>query len=201
VTDWSSYNINTIASALKLYLRDRPPCELLIPPDLTDELISIPQRHLEPHDAAQAFKTTLKKLSQPRLLTLAYLVGYLREVSQSATSRMNAKNLATVIAPCLLIPVDGATLDEQRSKSLQQNAPIQMLIDLYDDLFAEFPVPEDAVLTDEDMEIIADPPLSQRDAERLDELRKIRAQSLIPFMPHELIGDPKWIRPTRPFNQ
>jgi hypothetical protein len=79
----------------------------------------------------------------------------------------------------------------------QQNASIQRLIELYHPVFDGIEVPRTMVMTDRDLALVAKGALSDADADRLEELRQIRSDSAIPFVPGELLERPGFVRPTR----
>ena len=71
------------------------------------------------------------------------------------------------------------------------------MITLSDEVFSDIEITDKCFITDEELEIIREPPIRQSDIEKFTELYEIRKKSVIPFVPHEFLSDPNFVRPNR----
>lgn len=196
VKDWSRYNsVHTIACTLKKYFREMIPQNPLFPHAIYNDL----------HEASQLtnkqmqidkFKSIFATLSKPRQLTIAYLFKYILEIEENkAKNKMNAQNLAIVFSQNLICSLD-TSKEATLINNAIQNKIIQAIIDVGHQLFDSIET-DTAKLTDEDMPIIAIPPVPKSDIEKFIMLRDIRRRSYIPYIPADMFRDPRFIRPTR----
>ncbi|KAH0794489.1 RhoGAP domain containing protein [Histomonas meleagridis] len=199
VKDWSQYtNIHTIACTLKKYFRDLVPKDPLIPSEYYNEMINIPDSAKTTEEAVQKYKAILNNFSVSRLLTFAYLFKFFADVAASTTSKMTASNIAIVFAPNLLSPrKKDETAESQIMSNTSQNRTITMMINNYDKIFGDIEITKDSFINDEDMEILAPTPIEKKDISRYLEIRNLRRQSLIQFIPYELLQDHTFVRPSR----
>lgn len=191
-------NVHTLACALKKYFRDLVHKDPLIPFEHYDEVVSIPRS--SPDDSVSRYRRVISRLSAPRQQTLAYLFRFLREVTTaSATSKMNAMNIAIVFAPNLLSPRGAAaeSAEQQLLNNSAQNKAIALMVERADEIFSAVDVPQSAFVTDEDLVILSSPPIDVADIAKFAEVRALRRQSLIPFVPYELLQAQGFARPTR----
>lgn len=189
VTDWTPYqNVHTIACTLKKYFRDNVRNKPLLPFDYFDAFIDIPIKAQTDDEAIPRYKEIMKKLTEARYMTFAVLLQYLHQISAIETSKMNAHNLAIVIAPNLLAPRPGTRSEQDQIKlnALQNNA-VELMIRLYEQIFDDFHLDESTFITDEDLKILALPPIDETDLVYIAELRNARKRSLIPFVPSEML--------------
>ncbi|OHT07028.1 RhoGAP domain containing protein [Tritrichomonas foetus] len=199
VKDWSNFsNVHTISCTLKKYFRDMVTYDALLPYEYFQTAIDIPNKSANDDEAAAKFKELMNKLTPARRNTFAVLIKYLFEVSQSPTSKMHPQNLAIVFAPNLLTKQPGKIDPEEALLfNAQQNKAIATMIRLYEKIFDDINIGPELFVTDEDLEILASPPINARDLPRIIELRNLRKESLIPFVPGEMLADPAFVRPTR----
>lgn len=189
VTDWAPFqNVHTIACTLKKYFRDNVRTKPLLPFDQFDAFIDIPIKAQTDEEAIPKYKEILKNITEARYNTFAVLLQYLHQISVVETSKMNAHNLAIVIAPNLLAPKPGTRSEQDQIKlnALQNNA-IELMIRLYEKIFDDFKLDESTFITDDDLKILAPPPIDENDLVYIAELRKARKKSLIPYVPSEML--------------
>ena len=202
ISDWSKYkNITTIACTLKKYFRDKVTHDPILPFSRFNEIIEIPDKAKSDEEAAKSFRQILDGLSKVRFYTLAVLLKYLHEVSLSETSKMHANNLAIVFSPNLLQHKPGL-LEPQETilYNKQQNKSIAMMIRLYDQIFQGVEIGDELLVKDEDIPILSLPPINETDVQNITEIRKLRMNSLIPFVPYDFVTDPEFVRPSRSVN-
>ena len=199
VKDWSPYtNIHTIACTLKKYFRDLVPKDPLIPCEYYNEMVNIPEISKTTEEAVQKYKLILKNLSSSRLLTFAYLFKFFADVAASPTSKMTSSNLAIVFSPNLLSPnIQDKTAETQLMNNKSQNKTISMMINNYDKIFDDVEITQNVFINGDDMEVIASPPIEEKDISRCLEIRNLRKQSLIQFIPYELLHNHNFVRPSR----
>ncbi|XP_030636848.1 beta-chimaerin [Chanos chanos] len=129
----SAYSdINIIAGALKLYLRDLP--IPVITYDIYPTFIQA-AKILEPESRLEAIHECLLQLPPAHYETLRYLMAHLKRVTMfEKDNLMNAENLGIVFGPTLMHPPDQntlATLNDMRHQKLI----VQLLIEHEDILF------------------------------------------------------------------
>jgi hypothetical protein len=198
VTDWSKFaNPHVVASVLKLYFHNLSEDDPVVPDSIAGDFFTIPARFKDPEAATAAYKAVLDRLDHARKFSIVALFGYLHEVFQESASKMTPRNLSIVIAPCLFRPPALGAPEELMKAVTQQNAAVQKLLELYGPVFDGILIPDTMIMTDEDLALIAKPALSDADATRLEELRQIRSDSVIPYVPGELLQSPGFVRPTR----
>lgn len=197
ISDWSKYeNVHTIACTLKKYFRDLVDTDPLFPKALYNDLCKIP-KNSNREQMVTEYKQIIGQMTLPRKLTAAFLFRFLHEVTTIESNKMTANNVAIVFAPNLLSYPGTITPEESLQHTAMQNKTIATLISLTEEVFGDINVTEKAFIEDEDMPIIAVPPIRQTDIEKFTQLQSIRNQSVIPFVPYELLSDPNFARPTR----
>lgn len=122
-------DINTIASLLKLYLREMPEPLFTnaLHTDITDAASSATP------DNATAFVAALRKLPKAHMDTVEYLFQHLQRVmSASSVNMMTAKNLATCFGPSLVTPshTDGNEHQSMMVGVGKDNIVVERLLDL-----------------------------------------------------------------------
>lgn len=200
ISDWTSLNNpHSMASALKKYFRGN--CNMLTAEGKTEEecfklITKIPDNGSNEETAVEHFRKIMQFFSKPRQYTLGFFFLFLNEVaSHKATSKMDERNLAICIAPNLL-EIKDLPPDQIMANNATQNNAISAMIRLAPKIFEEYDF-ESMKLNDEDMKIISYPPINEKDISRYIEVRSIRKKSFIPFVPYELLNDPKFVRPSR----
>ncbi|XP_048883629.1 rho GTPase-activating protein 24-like [Brienomyrus brachyistius] len=124
----SSTDVHTVASLLKLYLRELP--EPVVPFSCYQEFLQCGKRvHLERRQALEDLKKLLRELPVANFSLLHYVCRFLFEVqSHSHINKMSIQNLATVFGPNILRPkaddpesiIEGAALVQQLMSELIQ---------------------------------------------------------------------------------
>jgi hypothetical protein len=124
----SIVDVDTVASLLKLYLREMP--EPLFTNALHTELIDAAKSATT--DDYAALVRVLRKLPEAHLDTINYLFRHLRTVvSASALNKMTAENLATCFGPSLVTPSNSdQTVDALMVSVGKDNQAIERLISL-----------------------------------------------------------------------
>jgi len=155
-------DVNTVASLLKLYLREMP--EPLFTNALHSELIEAAKAATA--DDSAAFVGVLRKLPTAHLDTVCHLFRHLRVVhAAAATNKMTAENLGTCFGPSIVSPTDGEASDAMMVSVGKDAMVVVRLLNLPGVLDAITPVDgEDA-------------------AERGKPLRAHRARSSLAYMP------------------
>eukprot|EP00002_Diphylleia_rotans_P013379 TRINITY_DN2616_c0_g1_i4.p1 TRINITY_DN2616_c0_g1~~TRINITY_DN2616_c0_g1_i4.p1 ORF type:complete len:894 (-),score=157.10 TRINITY_DN2616_c0_g1_i4:43-2724(-) len=135
--DYRSYDPNTIASVIKMWLRDLP--EPLIPYDLYDKALEANATHNLQYKKL-AFMLIISQIPDPNRSILYHFAQFLFEVSQhSEENKMTIQNLSTVFGPNIIRP---------RMETLQSvpkipyaNAALQFMIQNHEEVFSipEFP--------------------------------------------------------------
>ncbi|EAY05197.1 RhoGAP domain containing protein [Trichomonas vaginalis G3] len=196
VKDWSKYNsVHTIACTLKKYFREMIPNYPLFPHSIYGDLQDA-SNQANKQIMIEKYKASFEKLSKPRQLTIAYLFKYILEIEENkAKNKMNAVNLAIVFSQNLLCSLD-TSKEATLINNAIQNKIIQTLIDVGHQVFDDINT-DGAILTDDDMPIIAIPPVPKSDIEKFIMLRDIRRRSYIPYIPADMFRDPRFVRPTR----
>lgn len=189
ITDWTPFqNVHTVACTLKKYFRDNVRTKPLLPFDQYEAFIKIPSEAPTDEEAIPRYKEILKNLTEARYMTFAVLLQYLHQISNVDSSKMNAHNLAIVIAPNLLAPKPGTRSEEDQIKlNAVQNSTIELMIRLYEQIFSDVQIDESSFITDDDLKILAAPPIDENDKAYIVELRNARKRSLIPFVPYEML--------------
>lgn len=195
VQNWGPFtDPHSITGALKKYFRDRVADSPFFPFSIYDELTKVSQITDEAQQV-QIIKKVFSTFSQPRFLTAVYLFRYLFETSKaSSVNLMTPDNIAIVFAPNLL-GLKNLTPDEKMAQNPIQNKTVSAIIRLVDVCFADVQITEENFLTDEDLEIIGPPALTEADLNRIKEIRQIRKRSLIPCVPDKYASN--FNRPTR----
>jgi hypothetical protein len=138
VRDWSKFtNPNTIAAACKRWFHDQAAEDPLIPKALADEFMEVPDAEKTPEEVVRDFKKWFTKVSTLRKMTMAFLIRALKEVAETPTAAMNAKNLGVVFAPCLFFSDPAAPIESILELTTRQAAAIQALIVHCNDVFEE----------------------------------------------------------------
>ncbi|XP_023690265.1 rho GTPase-activating protein 24-like [Paramormyrops kingsleyae] len=124
----SSTDVHTVASLLKLYLRELP--EPVVPFSRYQEFLQCGKRvHLERRQTLEDLKKLLHELPVANFSLLHYVCRFLFEVqSHSHINKMSTQNLATVFGPNILRPkaddpesiIEGAALVQQLMSELIQ---------------------------------------------------------------------------------
>ena len=196
IKDWSQFkNVHTLACCLKRYFRDMIPNNPLFPHNVYSQLVTIPQI---PGTEAQAknLKVIFETLPKPRQLTIAYLFKYILEVeSQKDINKMNAQNLAIVFSPNIICTLDQDPVAALTNNTIQ-NKFVTTIINIGHLIFDDIDL-DNSVLNDEDIPIIAAPPISKADIDKFVTLRDLRRRSYISYVPQDGFNDPRFVRPTR----
>ena len=103
--DITTTDVHTVASLLKLYLRELP--EPLIPIAIYEEVIQLTCREMQinPDKAFEGLREQLSRLPRANYNLLKYLCGFLKAVSrQEEDNRMSPMNLATIFMHNFLQP-------------------------------------------------------------------------------------------------
>ena len=197
IKDWGELKgVHTVASVLKKYFRDKISSDALFPSDIYEKIVRV-SAIKNREEQVEAMKEALSSLSKPKMLTIAYLFRFLHEIYQNASvNKMEAHNLAIVFAPTLFSAITGTTEQLLQSNAIQ-NSLITLIIKNSPEIFQSVEISESDTLTDEEIELIECPSLSQTDIDHIVMLRDIRKKSRIPYIPenpeiHTLIS-----RPTR----
>ena len=175
IKDWSKFtSINTIANVLKKYFRDKVETDPFFPVSCNDKLIEASKIE-DTQKQLEAFKDIIDQLPRARKLTLAYIVNYFIEIeSHQSENKMNFNNLAIVFAPNLFCN-DNPTLMNGMFLAMLKGANF---------LFGDIVLDEKVIITDDDMKIIMAPPVN---IAHVLELRTLRKNSLLSFVPGELV--------------
>lgn len=192
-------NVHTIACTLKKYFRDMVQKDPLVPYEYYDDIISIPKNSKTPEEAVLKYKEIIHHLSISRQHTLAYLFRFLKEVMDSPTSKMNANNISIVFAPNILASKgsDGESAELRLKNNSIQNKTFALMVENTDKIFDDINITQASFITDEDLVILSSPPIDVKDIPQFIEIRALRRQSLIPFVPYELLENPNFVRPNR----
>ncbi|OHS95797.1 RhoGAP domain containing protein [Tritrichomonas foetus] len=197
VTDWSKYpDNNVLCDTLKKYFRDNSERNPLIPFFIYDPLIMIPPLYQADADVGLTkIKGLMKELSRPTYISLAFLIKYLNFVANNKESnKMDALNLARMFGPNIMCsPM--AHENPLMANHEAQNNITQILIERADDIFDDFYLTPDDILTDEEIEKISHVQVNEGDIVDSMNLRELRFKSLIPYVPGYLINDPNFVRP------
>ncbi len=100
-------DVHTVASLLKLYLRELP--EPVVPRQFYEPVMKIVQRdlHVAPEKAMNSLQALLTHMPRNNYNLLQYLTHFLYEVSnKSEVNKMTAMNLATVFVHSVIRPED-----------------------------------------------------------------------------------------------
>ncbi|EAX91197.1 RhoGAP domain containing protein [Trichomonas vaginalis G3] len=183
IADWSKYsNVHTLANCLKKYFRDKVEKTPFFPATFNNTLEQLSTKS-EP-EVTSGLREIILQLPKARIYTLAFIGKFLVDLKQNnAKNKMNASNIAIVIGPNFF------NFDPKITNILFCN-----LLQHYDEIFNGFEVTEQLFLTDEDMEIIAAPPI---DTNGLLEIITLRKSSVIPYVPSYVLNDPNVSLPTR----
>lgn len=139
-------DVHVLASTLKSYLRDMP--EPLLTYKLYDEWIDCMRYS---HDERiLVIQQILKKLPEANLDNLTYLIQFFAKLSKNIENKMNASNIAIVIAPNLLW---------KETKEIEMNmgsfATLNMIVEMFvSNVNVLFPDNVDCYLTIPSSEII-----------------------------------------------
>ena len=178
VQDWSKYtNVNTIATTLKRYFRDKAETDPFFPPSLNERLTAA-SKIKDEEEQYKALKEIIEELPQARKITLAYIVDYLVEVeANQSDNKMNFNNIAIVFAPNLFkFDQNNPTLFNSIFTSILKGAKT---------IFGDIHIDDKLILTDDDMKVIMNPPVDTTNAL---ELRALRKASLLSFVPGEVVS-------------
>lgn len=197
IADWSKYeNVHTIACTLKKYFRDLVDTDPIFPKNLYERVCNIP-KNTNKEQMITEYKKLIGELPVARRLTLAFLFRFLYEITTIESNKMTSNNIAIVFAPNLLAYPEGISAEESLQYTALQNRTIATMIANTEEIFGDIEINEKSFITDEDMPIIADPPIRQSDIDKFTQLQEIRKKSVIQFVPYELLSDPNFVRPTR----
>ena len=177
VKDWSKFtNVNTIATTLKRYFRDKAETNPFFPPSLNERLTAALEITDEQQQSA-AFKEIISELPEARKITLAYIVEYLLEVeANQSENKMNFHNIAIVFAPNLFkFDQNNPTLFNSIFTAILKNAK---------NIFNDIVIDDKYIINDDDMNIIMTPPVDITNAL---ELRALRKASILSFVPGEIV--------------
>ena len=100
-------DVHSVASLLKLYLRELP--EPIVPRQFYEPVMKIVQRdmHVNPDKAMNSLQTLLTHIPKCNYNLIQYLTHFLHDVSsKSDVNKMTAMNLATVFVHCMIRPED-----------------------------------------------------------------------------------------------
>ena len=100
-------DVHSVASLLKLYLRELP--EPIVPPQFYEPVMKIVQRdmHVNPDKAMNSLQALLTHIPKCNYNLIQYLTHFLHDVSsKSDVNKMTAMNLATVFVHCMIRPED-----------------------------------------------------------------------------------------------
>lgn len=183
IKDWSKYtNVHTLANCLKKYFRDKVEKNPFFPNTFNSKLELISA--LSEEEITKGLREIILQLPKARILTLSYLIKFLKDLEQNnAKNKMNVSNISIVFGPNFF------NFEPKIIGSLFSN-----LIMNYDTIFEGNFHSDEHIITDEDMAVIAPPPL---DTYGLAELLSIRKSSVIPYLPAYIVNDPNVTVPTR----
>jgi hypothetical protein len=192
ISDWSEYaDHNLLACAFKAYIRELSIVDPLIGRDIADEARAAVIAD-DPNAARAALRVTVAKSPKSRRNTLACVMKYLKKVMDSSEANlMSSYNLAVCFTPCLF-ERSNAVAGEDSMKVVEE------MIVGYDAVFPREWTTPWVIMTDEDIEIMAEPEAKLEDVLNEQKRRQNRAQSLIPYPRDDLPMILHKQRPVRP---
>ncbi|KAH0785770.1 RhoGAP domain containing protein [Histomonas meleagridis] len=194
VVDWDKYqNPHTLACVLKKYYRETYTIHPLIPSFVYSEVLDIPRIG---GDTVAQFKAVFAKINRSTYQELALLMTYLHEVSlECEQNKMDASNLSRMFGPNILLLKDENPDMIDVKKHEARNAAIELLIQNADKIFEGFQLSPLNVLKDEEIQKISPTQFSYQDIANSLRLRKLRMNSLIPYLPKEFYNASNFVHP------
>lgn len=194
--DINQTNGITLACVLKAYFRNSVKTDPIIPfciyNTLMQQVTETDEEKLAQHIQKVLFET--ENLPIDKILILAYLMEYLKEVSLNAeVNKMSAANLAICFAPNLLKSPDPNA--DVMSENANQNKIIRIMIEYQNLIFGDIPPLNAFEMTEEEITIMKNSSLYASRLSQMMKRRAFRAQSLVPYVPLEWFGNPSFRRP------
>lgn len=205
VTDWSKYDVNTIATCLKRYFRQMAIQDPLIQNDVFDiaiAAVTLPTK-TDP-DLTEASRINLltkvfHELTPCRQKMLFYLTRFLSKkiAANSDKNQMNPKNISICIGPNLVVPPQGIGVGAVEL-SYPANAVIENMILSFDEIFKGFEIKDNDFCNEDDIIEVLSPKLDIDHINFFIARSKLRSESLIPYLPIcDTSRDGHYERPTR----
>eukprot|EP01103_Thecamoeba_quadrilineata_P014618 TRINITY_DN4399_c0_g9_i1.p1 TRINITY_DN4399_c0_g9~~TRINITY_DN4399_c0_g9_i1.p1 ORF type:complete len:548 (-),score=141.11 TRINITY_DN4399_c0_g9_i1:179-1822(-) len=133
--DLSKYDINDVAGALKLWLRQLP--QPLLTFSLYEAFMAATSITESEEERLECIRRVVKRLPKGNLVVLKFLAGFLGEVAnESAVNLMSASNLAIVFTPtCFRPQTEAVSIDILFGKSTDANSLFESFITNYNQIF------------------------------------------------------------------
>jgi hypothetical protein len=175
ISDWSEYSDhNLLACAFKAYIRELSIIDPLIGSDIAGGIRTVAENG-SPEELRAAIRTSVARCPDSRRNTLACVMKYLKTImDSSAVNFMSSYNLAVCFTPCLF-EKSNAVAGEDSMRVVEE------MITGFDSIFEPEWTSAEVVMTDEDIEIMAEPEVRLEDVMNEQLRRQNRAQSLIPY--------------------
>ena len=184
-------DVHLVAGALKRYIRELSMLDPLIGTDISDDVLTAIQSAADDAAVNRTLQTLVAKGPASRRNTLAYLMKYLSKmVKDSSVSLMDPSNLAIVLTPALFPRTDSVA-------SGSAMKAVECMIQDFETIFREAWCNDSVVMTDKDIEFMAEPDVDIEDAKIESLKREIRARSRITTVSDDLCEVLGITRPTR----
>ena len=159
--------------------------------DISDDVLTAIQSAADDAAVNRTLQTLVAKGPASRRNTLAYLMKYLSKmVKDSSVSLMDPSNLAIVLTPALFPRTDSVA-------SGSAMKAVECMIQDFETIFREAWCNDSVVMTDKDIEFMAEPDVDIEDAKIESLKREIRARSRITTVSDDLCEVLGITRPTR----
>jgi hypothetical protein len=175
ISDWSEYSDHhLLACTLKAYIRELSIVDPIIGRDIASDARAAVLND-NPEEVRSALHSLLQKSPPSRRNSLASIMKYLKKVTEfSEVNLMTPYNLAVCFTPCLF-EKSNAVAGEDSMRVVEE------MVKGYDSIFSPEWTGIDVLMTDEDIEELAEPEAEMEDVLNEQERRKKREQSLIPY--------------------
>jgi hypothetical protein len=183
VKDWSKFeDIHVVSCALKRYFRSMADREPILSNEILDCLlgaVKIPDETRQ----RQLIRTTVRMLSRPRFLTLAYLMTFLAEIAaNSAVNLMVPSNIAICFGPNL-ISSDSLTFDDALADQQAVNQACAIMIKAYPEIFDGAEFTPNVFCSEDDISELQQTPLNMMHVQNQILRCSFRKGKTIPFVP------------------
>lgn len=184
-------DVHLVAGALKRYIRELSMLDPLIGADIADDVLTAIQSSADDDAVNRSLRELVAKGPISRRNTLAFLMKYLNTmVKDSSVSLMDPSNLAIVLTPALFPRTDSLA----GGSALKA---VEIMIRDFDTIFREMWCNSSVIMTDMDIEIMAEPDVDIEDAKIESLKREIRAKSRVAIVTDDLCEVLGLVRPTR----